>query len=97
VDGTYALLRELGSGACGTVWEAEHLVVEKRVALKPLRPELASDRRLRRRFVADAPAAAKIAHANGVDIYDLGVSSARRSTRHSPALAPALRSPGWPV
>jgi serine/threonine-protein kinase len=75
VDGKYALIRELGSGACGTVWEAEHLVVEKRVALKLLRPELASDPRLRSRFVAEARAAAKIAHANAVDIYDLGVSS----------------------
>ena len=34
LDGKYALLREIGSGASGTVHEAEHLVVGKFVAIK---------------------------------------------------------------
>jgi serine/threonine protein kinase len=74
LDGKYSLLRVLGSGAAGTVYEAEHLIVGKRVAVKILDPQLASDRTLSARFVAEARAAARIAHANVVDIYDLGVA-----------------------
>ena len=74
VDGKYALTRQLGSGAAGVVYEAEHLLVGKRVALKLLRPELARDAGLSRRFVAEARAAARIGHANVVDIFDLGVA-----------------------
>lgn len=74
VDGKYALIRELGSGAAGVVYEAEHLLVGKRVALKLLRPEIARDAGLSRRFVAEARAAARIGHANVVDIFDLGVA-----------------------
>lgn len=74
VDGKYALTRELGSGAAGVVYEGEHLLVGKRVALKLLRPELARNTALSRRFVAEARAAARIAHANVVDIFDLGVA-----------------------
>jgi serine/threonine protein kinase len=74
VDGKYALIRRLGSGGSATVWEAEHLLAGKRVALKQLDPVLARDHRLRTRFVADARSAARIAHVNVVDIYDLGVA-----------------------
>jgi eukaryotic-like serine/threonine-protein kinase len=38
IDSKYALLRQLGSGAAGAVYEAEHLVVGKRVAVKVLDP-----------------------------------------------------------
>jgi eukaryotic-like serine/threonine-protein kinase len=74
IDGKYGLIRKLGSGAAGSVWEAEHLIVGKRVAIKVLDPELAKSPALRTRFVAEARAAARIAHANVVDIYDLGVA-----------------------
>jgi eukaryotic-like serine/threonine-protein kinase len=74
IDGKYALLRELGSGAAGAVYEAEHLVVGKRVAVKVLDPELGKNPALRTRFVAEARAAARIGHANVVDIHDLGVA-----------------------
>jgi serine/threonine-protein kinase len=74
IDGKYALLRELGSGAAGAVYEAEHLVVGKRVAVKVLDPELGKNAALRTRFVAEARAAARIGHANVVDIHDLGVA-----------------------
>ncbi len=74
VDGKYALHRELGSGGAGTVYEAEHLIVGKRVAIKLMHAELAQDAGLQARFVAEARAAARIAHANVVDIFDLGVS-----------------------
>jgi serine/threonine protein kinase len=74
LDGKYALLRELGSGGAGTVYEAEHLVVGKRVAIKLLHA-VADEGDARGRAAAEARAAARIAHANVVDIHDLGVTA----------------------
>ena len=74
LDGKYALIREIGSGSAGVVFEAEHLIVGKHVAIKVLHPSLAQDRVIRMSFAGEARAAAQIGHANVVDIYDLGVT-----------------------
>jgi serine/threonine protein kinase len=74
LDGKYALLREIGSGASGTVYEAEHLVVGKHVAIKVMNASAFADPAYRDQFVTEARAAARIAHANVVDIHDLGVT-----------------------
>ncbi len=74
LDGKYALLREIGSGASGKVYEAEHLVVGKFVAIKVMNREAFADPEHRDQFVTEARAAARIAHANVVDIHDLGVT-----------------------
>ncbi|MES1186235.1 MAG: serine/threonine-protein kinase [Myxococcales bacterium] len=74
LDGKYALLRELGSGGTGTVYEAENLIVGKRIAIKLMNPEAFAEPDSQTRFVAEARAAARISHANVVDIHDLGVS-----------------------
>lgn len=70
----YALGRRLGEGHAATVYEAEHLVVGKRVAVKLLRARFGEDSASRLRFVAETRAAARIAHPNVVDIHDLGVA-----------------------
>jgi serine/threonine-protein kinase len=54
------------------VWEAENVLVGRKVAIKLLHPNLAEDPALRARFLAEARAAARIAHANVVDVFDLG-------------------------
>jgi len=74
LDGKYALLREIGSGASGKVYEAEHLVVGKFVAIKVMNRESFADPEHRDQFVTEARAAARIAHVNVVDIHDLGVT-----------------------
>lgn len=74
LDGKYALLRELGSGGTGTVYEAENLVVGKKIAIKLMNAGAFAEPDSQTRFVAEARAAARIAHANVVDIHDLGVS-----------------------
>ncbi|HTA94103.1 MAG TPA: serine/threonine-protein kinase [Polyangiaceae bacterium] len=74
LDGKYALLREIGSGTSGTVYEAEHLVVGKYVAIKVMNRDAFADPTHRDHFVAEARAAARIAHANVVDIHDLGLT-----------------------
>jgi serine/threonine-protein kinase len=75
LDGKYRIVRELGSGGAGTVYEAENQSVGKHVAIKLMNAGVAGDPAMCARFVAEARAAARIAHANVVDVHDLGVSS----------------------
>jgi serine/threonine-protein kinase len=74
LDGKYALLRELGSGGAGTVYEAENLIVGKKIALKLMNPGAFAEKDSQSRFVTEARAAARVSHANVVDIHDLGIS-----------------------
>ncbi len=74
LDGKYTLLRAIGTGSAGAVYEAEHLIVGKHVAIKVLHPLFAKDRVIRMSFAGEARAAAQIGHANVVDVYDLGVT-----------------------
>ncbi len=67
-------MRELGSGGTGTVYEAENLIVGKKIAIKLMNADAFAEPDSQARFVAEARAAARIAHANVVDIHDLGVS-----------------------
>jgi len=72
IVGGFRLVRPVGQGALGTVWEAEQLSLGKRVAVKILRPDLAQDKQLVERFVREAQAAAKLVHPNIVQAIDAG-------------------------
>ena len=72
ISGKYRLLRLLGEGAAGIVWEAENVFVGRRVAVKILHPSVASQPEMQQRFLAEARLSAKLAHPNVVDVYDLG-------------------------
>lgn len=74
LDGKYALIRQLGSGGTGTVYEAENLIVGKKIAIKMMNADAFAEPGSQERFVAEARSAARISHANVVDIHDLGVS-----------------------
>jgi serine/threonine protein kinase len=74
VDGKYSLLREIGAGGTGTVYEAENLGVGKKVALKLMNAEAFAQTDSQVRFMTEARAAARISHANVVDVHDLGVT-----------------------
>lgn len=78
IDGKYALICELGSGGSGTVYEAEQIAVGKRVALKLLSRAVADDPEFQTRFATEARAAARIQHANVVDVLDIGVTTTGR-------------------
>jgi urea transport system substrate-binding protein len=67
----FRVIRELGSGGMGLVFEAEQLSLRRRVALKVLRPELASDRDHRERFLREARAAAAITSDHVITIYHI--------------------------
>src|SRR6202167_4557583 len=70
----YRLERKLGEGASGVVWEAEHVELGRRVALKVLAPEHASSTAALERFRCEARAVAKLSHPNLVQILDFGKS-----------------------
>jgi eukaryotic-like serine/threonine-protein kinase len=70
--GKYEIVGILGSGGMGMVYEAVHLELKKRVALKTLHPEYAQVPVAQARFVREGEAASRIRHPHVVDVTDLG-------------------------
>jgi serine/threonine-protein kinase len=70
--GNFQLLRTLGEGGMGVVFEAEHVTMHRRAAIKVLRPELIKDEQAIRRFFNEARATNEIRHPGIVQIYDCG-------------------------
>src|SRR5690606_27874438 len=68
----YRVEAELGSGGMGTVYRAEHVMMEKRVALKVLHPNLAVVGSVMDRFQREAVALSRIEHPNVVAATDFG-------------------------
>src|SRR5438552_15540039 len=76
-DGRFRLLRKLGEGSMGEVWLADQAEpVRRRVALKVIRPGLASHRLLAR-FDQERQALALMDHANIARVLDAGVEGGR--------------------
>jgi WD40 repeat protein/tRNA A-37 threonylcarbamoyl transferase component Bud32 len=67
----FRVLRLLGQGGMGIVYEAEDVRLRRRVALKVVRPDRA-EREARARFLREAQQLASIRHDNIVTIYDVG-------------------------
>ncbi|ACY17464.1 protein kinase domain-containing protein [Haliangium ochraceum] len=62
LGGRYRVLSFIGSGGMGRVYRAEHMLLEKPVAIKVLAPEYARDETMWRRFRREAFAAGRVAH-----------------------------------
>ncbi len=77
VAGRYRALRLLGRGGMAEVWEARDERLERQVALKLLRGDLAADPGFRARFEAEARLAARLAHPHVVAVYDTGEDAGR--------------------
>jgi serine/threonine protein kinase len=67
----YRVLRMLGGGGMGVVYEAEHVVTGRRVALKVL-PSKKQSEDARKRLLREAKVAARVRHRHVIDIYDVG-------------------------
>jgi tRNA A-37 threonylcarbamoyl transferase component Bud32/Tfp pilus assembly protein PilF len=65
----YELIKEIGLGGMGIVYEAQDRSLERRVAVKKMRDEIRIDPHERRRFVNEAKLVAQLRHPNIVDIY----------------------------
>lgn len=70
--GDYQVLRRLGRGGMADVYVALHRSLDRQVALKVLRRQLASDSEYVERFRREARAAAKLNHPNIVQVYEVG-------------------------
>jgi eukaryotic-like serine/threonine-protein kinase len=71
--GNYLVTQKLGEGGMGSVYLAEHPTIGKKVALKILHAEFASNPEVADRFFTEAKAVNAIGHPNIVDIVDYGV------------------------
>jgi serine/threonine protein kinase/WD40 repeat protein len=70
--GDYRLIREVGRGGMGVVYEAEQVSLGRRVALKVLPRHVVGDAALRQRFHREARAAAQLHHTNIVPVFEVG-------------------------
>jgi hypothetical protein len=70
--GDYRIIREVGRGGMGIVYEAEQVSLGRHVALKVLPKELLVDAKHRRRFEREAKAAARLHHTNIVPVFGVG-------------------------
>ncbi len=75
--GAYRIIGQLGVGGMGEVYQAVQGTLERVVALKVMRPELAADPQFSERFLREARAAASVCHHHVVVIFDAGTCDGR--------------------
>ncbi len=68
----YQIVRLLGEGGMGSVYEADDIELERKVAIKLIRPDLAANPEVLQRFKRELVMARKVTHENVVRIFDLG-------------------------
>lgn len=72
--GNFQVVRLLGEGGFGEVYEAENPFLQRRAAVKVLHAGMGQDPELVRRFLNEARAASAIRHPNIIDVFDAGVT-----------------------
>ncbi|HEY5923753.1 MAG TPA: serine/threonine-protein kinase, partial [Kofleriaceae bacterium] len=75
LDGRFRVLRLLGQGSMGNVYEGVQLPIKRAVAIKVIRDELGYDPSTTQRFMREARLLTRIAHPNIVDVLDYGETS----------------------
>ena len=70
IGGRYRLIQRLGTGGMSSVYLARHVLIDRLMAIKTLRRDLATDPVQRDRFVREARAVNRINHENIVEISD---------------------------
>ena len=74
LDGKYRLVRQIGSGGMGLVFEADHVRLRQPFAVKVLQPQLAQHAEFQARFEREARAAALLRSPHVVRVFDVDVS-----------------------
>ena len=72
IAGKYRIDERLNEGGMGTVYRGTHVLMDKTVAIKVLRPALAADEKIVARFSREARAASRISHPNALSVTDFG-------------------------
>src|SRR5688500_6866466 len=73
--GRYSIVRRLGTGGMGAVYEGLHPTLKKRVAIKVLHRRYADSELAVARFMREGEAASRIQHPNVVDVFDVGLET----------------------
>src|SRR5262249_32390513 len=84
----YRIVRVIGEGGMGEVYEAEDLLLKERVALKTLRDPVANDDTIIRRFKREIQLARKVTHPNVCRLFDVGLD--KRGNREAAFLTMEL-------
>lgn len=72
IDGRYQVIRTIGEGGMANVYLAYDTILDREVAVKVLRGDLANDEKFVKRFQREAKAASSLNHPNIVEMYDVG-------------------------
>ena len=72
IDGRYQIIRTIGEGGMANVYLAYDTILDREVAVKVLRGDLANDEKFVKRFQREAKAASSLNHPNIVEMYDVG-------------------------
>ena len=72
INDRYEIIKTIGEGGMANVYLAKDTILDRNVAIKVLRGDLASDEKFVRRFQREALSASSLSHPNIVEIYDVG-------------------------
>jgi serine/threonine-protein kinase len=72
IAGRYRLEARVGEGGMGIVYRARHVLIDRVVAVKLIRPDLRGETHLRAWMLREARAANRVDHAHIIDIHDIG-------------------------
>ena len=72
INERYEIIKSIGEGGMANVYLAHDLILDRDVAIKVLRGDLAGDEKFVRRFQREALASSSLSHPNIVEMYDVG-------------------------
>ena len=72
INERYEILKSIGEGGMANVYLAHDIILDRDVAIKVLRGDLAGDEKFVRRFQREALSASSLSHPNIVEMYDVG-------------------------
>ncbi|MGA9769872.1 MAG: serine/threonine-protein kinase, partial [Blastocatellia bacterium] len=75
LDDKYLIEQRLGSGGMCDVYRARHIAMDKEIAIKILKPELAADPKIAQRFEQEARASSRVRHPHAIDVTDCGIGA----------------------
>ncbi len=70
LEGKYEILEKMSEGGMGAVYKVRHRLLDEIRVIKVMRPHLAEDEVLRKRFVREAKTAIRLRHVNLAQVYD---------------------------
>ena len=72
INGRYEIIKSIGEGGMANVYLAHDNILDRQVAIKVLRGDLANDEKFIRRFQREAKSVSDLSHPNIVEVYDVG-------------------------